>query len=106
MVAVSMLRPGWRWSGSWSAPCVAPPPPPPPLSSLPRDHTSPFAKAAALALKESPAPTPTAEPDGGHPQREGEAEPEVDGRPIPIGDDKVFLYDKPPCQARLPPAPA
>ena len=36
VVAPSLLRPGWRWNGGWSAPCVAawPPPPKPPPKQL------------------------------------------------------------------------
>ena len=53
VVRPELLRPGWKWSGSWSAPCIAPPYPAPLASYLPTGVSgSTFARAAVAAKLE------------------------------------------------------
>lgn len=47
----ALLRPGWHWGGTWTAPCVAPPPREP---HKPLVHKPPVPAAAApLQLTDS-----------------------------------------------------
>ena len=64
-VAPTLLRPGWRWGGAWSASCIAPPPPPPPplaakLEDAPAVEIAPAVESTSAAAAAGVAANATA----------------------------------------------